>query len=108
MGAEMTLALYFFRQFVPSFFFGFVLFLFVLLLDRLFDIIDLIFNKGVSVSVERALTFTLFIPDGFFPLTSPMACLLACLMTFGRLSEENDLTVVRAAGVSLWKEQYVT
>ncbi len=101
----MTLALYFFRQFVPSFLFGFVLFLFVLLLDRLFDIIDLVFNKGVPFLLVAHL-FTLFIPT-VFPLTLPMACLLACLMTFGRLSEENELTAVRAAGVSLWKALWI-
>jgi lipopolysaccharide export system permease protein len=101
----MTLALYFFRQFIPSFFFGFVLFLFVLLLDRLFDIIDLVFNKGVPFFTVAHL-FGLFIPTAF-PLTLPMACLLACLMTFGRLSEENELTAVRAAGVSLWKALWV-
>jgi lipopolysaccharide export system permease protein len=101
MMLRMTLALYFFRQYIPSFFFGFVLFLFVLLLDRLFDIIDLVFNKGVPFLLVGHL-FILFIPT-VFPLTLPMACLLAALMTFGRMSEENELTAVRAAGVSLWK-----
>ena len=50
--------------------------------------------------------FALFIPT-VFPLTLPMACLLGCLMTFGRLSEENELTAVRAAGVSLWKALWI-
>jgi lipopolysaccharide export system permease protein len=95
----MTLAIYFFEQFIPPFLFGAVLFLFVLLLDRLFDIVDLIFNKGVAVLTVAHL-FTLFIPT-VLPLTLPMACLLACLVTFGRMSEENELSAVRAAGVSL-------
>ncbi len=95
----MTLPLYFFRQFLPPFLFGSVLFLFVLLLDRLFDIIDLIFNKGANLFLVGKL-FMLFIPT-VLPLTFPMAALLACLVTFGRLSEDNELTAVRAAGVSV-------
>jgi LPS export ABC transporter permease LptF len=67
---------------------------------RLFlDILDLIFNKGVSFFVVGKL-FLLFIPT-VLPLTLPMAALLACLITFGRLSEENELTAVRAAGISV-------
>lgn len=97
----MTLTFYFFRQFIPPFVFGFFLFLFVLLLDKLFDIIDLVFNKGVSAIVVAHL-FSLFIPT-VLPLTLPMAILLACIVTFGRLSEENELTAVRAAGISLKK-----
>jgi lipopolysaccharide export system permease protein len=95
----MTLTWYFFRQFLPSFFFGSFLFMFVLLLDKLFEIIDMIFNKGVNVIVVAKL-FALFIPT-ILPLTLPMALLLACLVTFGRISEENELNAVRAAGISL-------
>jgi lipopolysaccharide export system permease protein len=97
----MTLPFYFFRQFLPPFLFGSVLFSFVLLLDKLFDIIDLLLNKGVGVFMVARL-FALFIPT-ILPLTFPMALLLACLVTFGRLSEENELTAVRSAGISLLK-----
>jgi lipopolysaccharide export system permease protein len=95
----VTLSLYFFRQFLPPFVFGSILFMFVLLLDKLFDIIDLVFNKGVSPLIVIQM-FGLFIPT-VLPLTFPMAVLLASLVTFGRLSEENELSAVRAAGISL-------
>ncbi|MFN0118622.1 MAG: LptF/LptG family permease [Elusimicrobiota bacterium] len=97
----MILSVYFFRQFIPSFFFGSVLFMFVLMLDKLFDIVDLLFNKGVNPLIVGKL-FLMFIPT-ILPLTFPMALLLACLVTFGRLSEENELNAVRAAGISLFK-----
>src|SRR5207249_7590143 len=56
-------------------------------------------NKGVSVTTVWQL-FTLFIPT-VIPLTIPMAMILACIVTFGRISEENELTAVRAAGISI-------
>lgn len=94
----MTLSFYFFRQFIPPFIFGTALFSFVLIMDKLFDLIDLIFNKGVNAFLVGKL-FLLFVPT-ILPLTLPMAVLLACLMTFGRLSEENELTAVRSGGIS--------
>ena len=97
----MLLTLYFFRQFIPSFLFGSVLFLFVLILDRLFDLIDLIFNKGVQALTVIKL-FLLFVPT-ILPLTFPMAIVLASLVTFGRVSEENELTAVQAAGIPAFK-----
>lgn len=93
----MLLTLYFFRQFLPSFAFGSVLFLFVLILDRLFDLVDLIFNKGVHAFTVAKL-FLLFVPT-VMPLTFPMAIVLASLVTFGRISEENELSAVQAAGI---------
>jgi len=101
----MRLSLYFFRQYLPSFLFGWVLFSFVFLLDRLFDLIDLILNKGVPFLMILKL-LGLFIPTSF-PLAIPMAILLGCMVTFGRLSEENELNAVRAAGISLMKVLWI-
>ncbi len=97
----MTLTLYFFRQFIPPFVFGTFLFLFVMFLNKLFDLIDLIFNKGVQAVMVGKL-FLLFLPT-IIPLIMPMAILLACVVAFGRMSEENELTAVRAGGISLLK-----
>ncbi len=95
----MTLTLYFLRQFLLPLVFGAALFVFVLLLDRLFDLFDLIFNKGINVATVGKL-FVLFVPT-VVPLALPMAILLSCVVTFGRLSEENEVTAIRAAGIPL-------
>lgn len=97
----MTLTLYIFRRFIPPFLFGAFLFMFVLLLDKFFDLLDLIFNKGVHLLIVGKI-FLLFLPT-LVPLTFPMGVLLACLVTFGNLSEENELTAIRAGGISLIK-----
>lgn len=86
-------------EFSSHLLFGFFLFTFILLLDRLFEIADLVFNKGVGILVTLRLV-SLLIPT-LISLTVPMACLLAALLTFGRLSEDNELTALRSGGVSL-------
>src|SRR5687767_3496485 len=89
---------YMLAQFFPPFLFGLALFSGVLLLDKLFDLVDLLVNKGVSFQLSLRI-FILFLPT-VLTLTVPMAMLLACLLTFGRLSEEQELTAMRASGLS--------
>lgn len=101
----MRLPLYFFRQYLPSFFFGVALFTFVFLLDKTFDLIDLILNKGVQLFTVVKL-FALFLPTAL-PLALPMALVMGCMVTFGRLSEDNEVTAVRASGISLLRVLWV-
>jgi lipopolysaccharide export system permease protein len=36
-------------------------------------------------------------------LVIPMACLVATLMAFGAMSQNNEITIIRSSGASLWK-----
>jgi LPS export ABC transporter permease LptF len=94
----VILARYLLSQFIPPFLFGLSLFSGVLLLDKIFDLIDLLINKGVSF-ILSAKIFFLFIPT-IMTLSVPMALLLACLLTFGRLSEDNEILALRSSGLS--------
>lgn len=94
----MILARYLLAQFIPPFLFGFTLFSGVLLLDKIFDLIDLLVNKGVSF-ILSAKIFFLFLPT-ILSLSVPMSLLLACLLTFGRLSEDNEILALRSSGLS--------
>ncbi|HMU95571.1 MAG TPA: LptF/LptG family permease, partial [Elusimicrobiota bacterium] len=94
----MILARYLTGQFLPPFFFGLSIFSGVLLLDKLFDLLDLLINKGVSLWTSAQIFF-LFFPT-ILSLSVPMALLLACLLTFGRLSEDNEILALRASGLS--------
>lgn len=94
----MILARYLLAQFLPPFLFGLSLFSGVLLLDKIFDLIDLLVNKGVSF-VLSAKIFFLFLPT-IITLSVPMSLLLACLLTFGRLSEDNEILALRSSGLS--------
>lgn len=77
-----------------------MIFTFVLLLDHLFELADLLLNKGVGLYLTLKLLL-LLLPSSL-SLTLPMSTLLAALLTFGRLSENNEITAVRASGLAAW------
>lgn len=97
----MILTQYILAEFCPPLAFGIVIFSFVLVLDKLFDMADLIFNRGVPTILVTKL-FVIFLPT-VVPLTLPMAVLLAALITYGRLAQDGEITAVRTSGLSLWQ-----
>src|SRR5579862_8005709 len=97
----MILESYVLFSFFQPLAFGVAVFSFMLVLDKLFDMADLVLNRGASAWLVLKM-FAIFVPT-ILPLTVPMAFLLASLVTFGRLSQDGEITAVRAAGISLWK-----
>ena len=71
----------------------------ILLSGYLFELMDLVFVKKVPVStVLRLLTYKL---PSIIVLTLPLAVLFATLLALGRLATDNELTIMRMAGLSL-------
>jgi lipopolysaccharide export system permease protein len=92
---------YIFREHVGPFFFGLAVIMFILLMDFIRDILDMIINKGLNV-------FTILQVFGLnlawmLALAIPMAVLVATLMAFGRLSQDNEITALKAGGVSIYR-----
>lgn len=94
------LSRYILKEFLANLFLGLLIFTFVLLLDHLFELADLLLNKGVGIYLTLKLLF-LLLPSSL-TLTLPMSTLLSALLTFGRLSENNEITAVRASGLPAW------
>ncbi|MFT7343868.1 MAG: lipopolysaccharide export system permease protein [Lentimonas sp.] len=63
--------------------------------------IDDLMGKGLSVSVLIELLF--YVSASLIPLALPLAILLSSIMTFGNLSENNELTALKASGLSLYR-----
>ena len=62
---------------------------------------DLVINKGVDfLSVCKLFLFML---PWFFTFTVPISVLAGTLLTFGRLSADNEITAMRASGISLYR-----
>jgi lipopolysaccharide export system permease protein len=90
---------YILRLHLVPFLLGFGVVTFILEMDVLFDYLDLVVNRGVAVGVVSQL-FALSL--GYIvALSAPCAVLVAVLMTFGRLSQDNEITALRASGVNL-------
>ena len=97
---KKTITKYLLLELISPFFLGLLIFTFVLLMERVLDLIELIINKGVSVTV--VLNMILYIMPSFLVLTIPMAVLVATLTAFGRLSTDSEVTALKASGVSLY------
>jgi len=76
---------------------GLGIILFVLVLDFLLDILNLIIAKGVPVfTVGKLFVFNL---AWMLTLAMPMAALISSLMAYGRLSSDSEITATKALGV---------
>jgi lipopolysaccharide export system permease protein len=90
---------YILRLHLVPFLLGFGVVTFVLVMDVLFDYLDLVLNRGVAVGV--VLQLFLLSLGYIIALSAPCAVLVAVLMTFGRLSQDHEITALRASGVNL-------
>ena len=89
---------YIWKELVTPFFLGLLIFTFLLLIDRIFDLTDLIINKGVPVHL--VLMMLVYISPAILVLTIPIGFLLAILVAFGRLSSDMEVVALKACGVS--------
>jgi lipopolysaccharide export system permease protein len=94
------LSRYILGQYLGNVALGLLIFTFVLVLDKLFELVDLLINKGAGLVLTLKL-LGLLLPTSL-SITLPMSNLLAALLTFGHLSETNEITAARASGVATW------
>jgi len=96
---KRILSLYIIREIASLFLLGIMVFTLVLLMGRLIKLTDLVISRGVPLAdVSRMI---LYLMPSFLVFTIPMAFLLAVLLAFGRLSADNEITVMKAGGISL-------
>ncbi|MGA1864219.1 MAG: LptF/LptG family permease [bacterium] len=84
------------NEFIPPFLGGLLLFSFILMMDNVLRLTDLILVRGVSLRILARL-FACLIPP-LFSFTIPMAILFASLMSFGRFASDNEVTAFRSCG----------
>ncbi|MBF0409592.1 MAG: LptF/LptG family permease [Candidatus Riflebacteria bacterium] len=89
---------YILEELLQPFLFGLSFFVAIWLIDLLMELINLIFAKGVPLSVV-GLFFIYSLPPTLV-ISFPMAILLGNLVAFGRLSSDSEIIALKAGGYS--------
>jgi lipopolysaccharide export system permease protein len=88
------------KEFAANFGTSLLTFLFIFLLGRGFiQMADLVFNKNVDPFLILKILF--YSLPFMLTFIIPMSVLVATLMTFGKLSYDNELMAIRASGISM-------
>jgi len=91
---------YIITEFIPPAILAFFLFTFILIMETIFDSINLLISKGVSPSsFLQLLGYAL---PSIMVYSIPVAILAGSLLCFGRLSSDNEITAIQASGLSLY------
>jgi lipopolysaccharide export system permease protein len=86
------------KRHIGPFVFCFCTLMFLLLMQFLILYIDLLIGKGLPLGVILELIITNL--ASMVVLAVPMAVLVASLMAYGKITELNELTAIRAAGIN--------
>jgi lipopolysaccharide export system permease protein len=90
---------YILREIVVPSFMILAVFTFVLLMGKILQVMDLMVNKGIAFfDIAR---LTIYLIPGFLVFTVPISLLIAILIGVGRLSGDNEWTVLRMSGLGL-------
>ena len=92
---------YIFQELLSPFLTSLTALCFIIFTKEMLRLVDLLVTKGVGFfSLFKVI---LYLMPSFLVLTLPIACLIASISAFARLSFDNELIVLRAAGISLWR-----
>lgn len=86
-------------SYIIPFILTFFVVVFLLLMQFLWKYIDDLVGKGLKFSVIAELL--LYTSASLVPMALPLATMLASIMTFGNLGENNELISMKSAGISL-------
>ena len=96
-----TLHRYIFLEMIPPFVTSMAFFMFVFLMGQLLDITNMIVQHQVSLGIF-ALLLVLTLPY-FLVYIIPMSAMMSVLLTFLRMSGDNEITALKAGGVSMYR-----
>ncbi|MFH1612879.1 MAG: LptF/LptG family permease, partial [bacterium] len=90
---------YILKEISFPFILSFFLFTFLLFIDQIFQLTELVVNKGVNIVTVIKL-FLLAFPN-VIAVTIPIGLLCGVMMTFGRLCSDNEFTAMKTSGMNL-------
>lgn len=95
------LSRYILLEHVGPFFFAFIIITFILIIDFVPHLVDMIVGKDLPTSIILKVFF--YQIGWMIALSVPMSALVATLMAFGRLTSDFEVTALKASGVHLMR-----
>ncbi|MCB9223078.1 MAG: LptF/LptG family permease [Crocinitomicaceae bacterium] len=89
------------RSFIGPFLITLFIAMFFLVMQFVWKYIDDLIGKGLDFTIMLELLF--YVSITLIPLALPLAVLFSSIMTYGNLAEHNELTAMKASGLSLLK-----
>jgi lipopolysaccharide export system permease protein len=97
-GRVKILHLYLIKEFLSPFVFGLFVCTIILLINVIFNMIDMLISKGASFfSILKMFVFHL--PD-ILSYSIPLSVLLGILIAYGRLSSDSEITIMKSSGLN--------
>lgn len=101
MPAPRIVSRYIFTGFIPPFLVSGGVLVFIFLMTRILEITDMVVNYHVNLWVIARLF--LYTMPFFLQFVIPMSVMMAVLLTFLQLSSNNEITALKASGVSVYQ-----
>uniref|UniRef100_A0A7V5XZI9 YjgP/YjgQ family permease n=1 Tax=candidate division WOR-3 bacterium TaxID=2052148 RepID=A0A7V5XZI9_UNCW3 len=89
------------KEFFFPLIFSVVVLTFIMLMDRMFILADLLVKKGVKLMVVSEIAF--YSLPYVLAYILPVATLIAGITTFGRLSHDNEIIALKVLGINITK-----
>jgi len=90
---------YILGEYFPPLLFGIAIFTFIFLAQKMVQVVSLVLNRGVEITlVLKLLGYSL---PPILLLTIPMGVLLASLLAISKLASDNEITAMKAGGINL-------
>lgn len=98
---KRIIPLYIIKEILPPFFVSLLVFNFIMILAKILELSELVIVKGVKL--DTILRFLLYSLPFSLMVTIPLSTLLAVLLAFLRFDGDNEITVIKSAGIGLYR-----
>ena len=97
----MILKRYILKEHISPFLISLLVVTFVLLIDRIIDLLNLIIEKQLPATIVLEV-FALSLPY-MLALSIPMAVLVATILAFGRMSVDREIIAIKSSGINIYR-----
>lgn len=92
---------YIFKEMLSPFFINIIFFMFVFLLTEILEITNMIVNYKINIlSIAKLMAYSM---PYFLVFIIPMSVMMAVLLTFLKMSSDNEITALKSGGINIYQ-----